>query len=161
MVNFWFIDMETNKILKAPDVIELRSFGSYLEIKNNFEKEIHNKLGVNSWDSFFWKIQKLKNIVSSNKDVLVSVCSEKSFTESKKEISKILNLKVTARGWSDLKRKVDLIIKIFHSGIFDPYEHYENTKLNKFKSSSKLEGINIEYPDENTSLESVLSKYRR
>lgn len=153
--------MEISKILKASDVIELRTFGSYLDIKNNFEKEIHNKLGVNGWDSFFRKIQKLKKIVSSNKDLLVSVCNEKSFTESKKEISKILKLKVTARGWSELKRKVSLIIKVFCSGIFDPYEYYESTKLNKFKNSSKLEGIDIEYPDENTSLESVLAKYRR
>lgn len=161
MVNFKFIDMKTSKILKASDVIELRSFGSYLDIKNNFEKEIHNKLGVNGWDSLFRKIQKLKKIVSSNKDVLVSVCNDKSFTESKKEISKILKLKVTARGWPELKRKVDLIIKVFCFGIFDPYEYYESTKQKKFKNSSKLEGIDIEYPDENTSLESVLAKYRR
>ncbi len=153
--------METNKILKASDVIELRSFGSYLEVKNNFEKEIHNKLGVNGWNSFFEKIQKLKKIVTLNKDILVSVCNEKSFSESKKEISKILKLKVTARGWSELKRKVELIIKIFCFGIFDPYEHYEKTKLNKFKNSSKLEGIDIVYPDEKTSLESVLAKYKR
>lgn len=153
--------METNKILKASDVIELRSFGSYLEVKNNFEKEIHNKLGVNGWNSFFKKVQKLKKIVTLNKDILVSVCDEKSFSESKKEISKILKLKVTARGWSELKRKVELFIKIFCSGIFDPYEYYEKTKLKKFRNSSKLEGIDIDYPDENTSLESVLAKYRR
>ena len=153
--------METNKILKASDVVELRSYGSYLEVKNNFEKEIHNKLGVNGWNSFFKKIQKLKKVVSSNKDFLVSVCDEKSFSESKKEISRILKLKITARGWPELKRKVEIIITIFCSGIFEPYEYYEKTKLNKFKNSSKLEGIDIEYPDENTSLESVLEKYKR
>ena len=153
--------METSKILNASDVVELRSFGSYLDIKNNFEKEIHNKLGVNGWGSLFRKIQKLKNIISSKKDVLVSICDEKSFIESKKEISKILKLKVTARGWSELKIKVDLIIKVFCSGIFDPYEYYERTKQKKFKNSSKLESIDIEYPDENTSLENVLAKYRR
>lgn len=161
MVNFRLIHMETSKILNASDVVELRSFGSYLDIKNNFEKEIHNKLGVNGWGSLFRKIQKLKKIISSKKDVLVSICDEKSFPESKKEISKILKLKVTARGWSELKMKVDLIIKVFCSGNFDPYEYYESTKQKKFKNSSKLEGIDIEYPDENTSLESVLAKYRR
>ena len=59
--------METSKMLNASDVVELRSFGSYLDIKNNFEKEIHNKLGVNGWGSLFRKIQKLKKITSSKK----------------------------------------------------------------------------------------------
>ena len=153
--------MKTSKILQADNVVELRSLGSYLDIKNAFEKEIDNKLGVNGWNSFFKTIQRLKKAISSNKDALVSACNQRSFTESKQAISKILEIKVTARERSELTIKVDKMIKVFCSSVFDPYEYYENTKLTKFKNSSKLEGIDIEYLDENTSLESVLAKYRR
>lgn len=153
--------METSKILNASDTTELKSYGSYLEIKNYFEEEIHNSLGVNDWDSFFRKIQQLKKCVSSNRDILIAACEKKSFSKSKKEVSDILNLRITARGWSELKRKVDLIIKTFCSETSDPYEYYERTKLKKFKNSSKLEGIDISYSDENASVESVVKKYKR
>lgn len=153
--------MKVSKILTASSVLELRSFGSYLDIKEILEKEIGNKLGVNGWESLFFKIQSIKKIVSSSSKLLVSVCERNSFTESKKEISNILKLKIKARDRQELKLKASLIITTFNLGFFDPYEHYEKTKLKKFKNSSKLEGIEIEYPDESTSLESVLAKYRR
>lgn len=153
--------MKVSKILTASSVLELRSFGSYFDIKEILEKEIGNKLGVNGWESLFFKIQSIKKIVSSSSKLLVSVCERNSFTESKKEISNILKLKIKARDRQELKLKASLIITTFNLGFFDPYEHYEKTKLKKFKNSSKLEGIEIEYPDESTSLESVLAKYRR
>lgn len=153
--------MKVSKILTASSVLELRSFGSYFDIKKIFEEEISNKLGVNGWESLFCKIQSLKEIVSLNNKLLVLACEKNSFTESKKEISNILKLKIKARGRQELKYKISLIITTLSSGFFDPYEHYEKTKLKKFKGSSKLEGIEIEYPDEGTSLESVLAKYRR
>ncbi|ALQ51012.1 hypothetical protein [Nitrosomonas ureae] len=153
--------MKVSEILTASSVLELRSFGSYFDIKKILEKEIGNKLGVNGWESLFFKIHSLKKIVSLNYKLLVSVCERNSFTESKKEISNILKLKIKARDRQELKHKASLIITTFSSGFFDPYEHYERTKLKKFKNSSKLEGIEIEYPDESTSLESVLAKYRR
>lgn len=44
---------------------------------------------------------------------------------------------------------------------FDPYAYYEKTKLKKFKDSSKLEGIDINYSSQSISLEDILQKYRR
>ncbi len=155
------IDMKVSEVLKASTTDDLRKFGSYFELKNSFEQELNNKLEVNGWDSFFIKIKKLKNIVSSNKEALESACNKEDFKQSKQEVSDILTINVKAKSWTELKQKVDSFIFVFCSGIFDPYAHYEQTKLKKFKGSSKLEGIDIDISNEKPSLESVLKKYRR
>jgi len=153
--------MKVSEVLKASTLNELRTYGSYFELKNSFEKELNNKLEVKGWDSFFAKIKSLITIVSSNKEALESVYNNKNLEESKKEISSILTVKVKAKSWSELKQKVDAFIFVFCSSAFDPYSHYERTKLKKFKDSSKLEGIDVDISDEQSSLESVLEKYRR
>lgn len=153
--------MDTNTILKASDIQELKALGSYLEVKRSFEGELDSKLGATGWKSFFDKVNSLKEVVSSNKDYLASICENNSFKESKNKISKLLNIKVKAKSWMELKRKIEIFIALFCANIFDPYDYYEKTKLEKFKNSSKLEGIDIQVPDETVLLESVLAKYQR
>lgn len=153
--------MKATTILKASDINELRSLGSYYDVKNSLEKELSNKLGVNGWGSLFEKIKTLKEIVSAHKEYLSSACEQNSFRNSKSEVSKLLKLRLKARSWVELKTKIKKIIAVFYSDTFDPYEYYEKTKLKKFKNSSKLEGIDIDIPDETVSLENVLMKYRR
>ena len=153
--------MKIAKILSASNVNELKVLGSYLEIRRCLEVEIDNKLGVNGWESLFAKVQKIKKSASSKKDLLSAAFANKSFKEAKGEISRILQVKITAKNRDNLEKKVRQIISVFCVGIFNPYEHYEKTKLMKFKSSSRLEGIDIEIPSENESIESVLAKYRR
>lgn len=152
--------MQVSEVLKASNLNELRTYGSYFELKNRVEKELDNKLEVKGWDSFFNKIKTLKAIVSSNQKTLEAACRKDNFKESKKEISAILNIRFKAKSWGELKKKVDVFIFVFCSSVFDPYSYYEKTKLKKFKDSSKLEGIDIEIPDEKLSLESVLTKYK-
>jgi len=153
--------MDTNTILKASDIQELKALGSYLEVKRSFEEELNSKLGATGWASFFDKVNSLKEVVSSNKDYLASICDDNSFKESKNKMSKLLNIKVKAKSWIELKRKIEIFIALFCANIFDPYDYYEKTKLEKFKNSSKLEGIDIQVPDETVLLESVLAKYQR
>ncbi|KJV08127.1 hypothetical protein [Methylocucumis oryzae] len=148
-------------ILKASNVQELKSFGFYCDIKDAIEKEIDIKLGVNSWASLFEKIKSLEEKVQSNKEVILSTYREGNFKETKKKVSEVLGLKIKARSWNKLKSKIERIIDVLYLSDFDPYEHYEKTKLKKFKNSSKLEGIEIEIPSEKNSLASVLAKYRR
>lgn len=155
------LDMNVNTILKANNIQELKSLGSYLEVKSSFENELGSKLGAKGWKSFFEKVNVLKEVVSSNKDYLASICDKNSFRESKNELSKLLELKVKAKGWNELKRKIQNFIVIFCANIFDPSDYYETMKQKKFKNSSKLEGIDVEIPDEKISLESVLAKYKR
>lgn len=153
--------MKTSTILNVSDLNELKSLGSYHDVKRSIEEELDNKLGIIGWQSFFNKIRTIKEIVSANKEHLSSLCEKGSFKESKNEISRLLKLKITARSWDDLKRKIKNIINAFCPKDFDPYEYYEKTKLIKFRNSSKLENINIEIPHESVSLENVLAKYKR
>ncbi|MDF1780867.1 MAG: DUF2559 family protein [Alcanivoracaceae bacterium] len=155
------VDMKARNVLVASNLDELRALGSYLEIKNSLEKEIDNKLGVRGWKSLFHKIQFLKEYVLSKKILMTKMDQGKSFKESKSDISKELGINITAKGWQDFNRKLNLIIFVFYSESFDPHSYYEKTKLKKFKDSSKLEGINIELSDKNMTLESVLEKYKR
>lgn len=153
--------MKAKNILLASSLDELKALGSYLEIKNSLEKAIDNKLGVKSWDSLFHKIQTLKESVSINRGLILKIDKEKPFKESKRFISKILGINVTARGWKDFNRKLNILVSVFCSERFDPHAYYEKTKLKKFKDSSKLEGIIIDFSDKSTSLESVLERHRR
>lgn len=153
--------MKTSSILKADSIETLRSLGSYYSVKSCLEEALGNKLGVTGWESFFEKINFLKDIVFSNKDHLLAICDGYSFKESKHQVAELLRLRLKARDQRELREKIKKIIAIFCANFFDPYDYYERTKLNKFKNSSKLEGIQIETPDESTSLESVLEKYRR
>lgn len=155
--------MKVKEILNASSLKEFRTYGSYFELKNSFEKEIDNKLGINSWITLFSKIQRLKISVTSNRESLRYALQKKYFKESKKEISEILGTKIKARSWSKSKNKVESIITLFSSTTFNPHSHYKKTKLKKFKDSSKLEGIDIdiEITNKNTSLESVIAKCKR
>jgi len=153
--------MKTTAALKANDIEELKLLGSYFEVKNNIEKELGMKLGVRGWNSLFDKIKLLKKLIASNKSDFSVVCDENSFTKSKNIISKIIGLKVKAKSWNELRSKLENLIIVFCNNIFDPYEYYEKTKINKFINSSKLEGINIVVSDETHSLESILKKYKR
>lgn len=44
---------------------------------------------------------------------------------------------------------------------FDPNEHYERTKEKRFKDSCKLDGIDVEVIDSNTTLEEVIQKHKK
>ncbi|MGZ5027096.1 MAG: hypothetical protein ACXWE9_07295 [Methylobacter sp.] len=153
--------MKTKAILKASNVQELRLFGSYCDIKDTIEKEIDIKLGANSWASLFEKIKSLEKKVQSNREILLAICEGSNFKETKEKVSEVLGLKIKARSWNELKSRIERIIEVLYLNYFDPYEHYEKTKLKKFKNSSKLEGIEIEIPSEKSSLANVLAKYRR
>lgn len=153
--------MNVNIILNASNIQDLKSLGPYLDIKKSFEDEIDSKLGISGWASFFDKINSLKEVISSNKIYLASICDENSFQESKNKTSKLLNIKVKAKSRNDLKRKIERFITLFCSNIFNPYDYYEKTKLEKFRNSSKLEGIEIQVPNKTARLENVLAKYQR
>ncbi|WP_252178451.1 YhfG family protein [Endozoicomonas sp. 4G] len=153
--------MNVNEILSASRIDELKKVGSYLEVKILIEEKIDNKLGVNGWKPLFYKIKAVKESVGLNKNKLISECDGDYLNKSKKKVSDILGFKVVAKNFNELKKKIDMIIVFFGSSTFDPYEHYEKTKLDKFKSSSRLEGIKIEFSNQDQTIEGVLAKYRR
>ncbi len=153
--------MKTAAALKANDIKELKSLGSYFEVKNHIEKELGIKLGVRGWNSLFYKINTLKKFIFQNKYNFSAIFDENSFKNSKDIISKNIGLKVKAKSWRDLRSKIENITIVVCNNIFDPHEYYEKTKINKFKNSSKLEGIDIDVSNESNSLENILAKYKR
>ena len=44
---------------------------------------------------------------------------------------------------------------------FDPYIRFEEIKLRNFKNSSRLEGIDIQYPSKELTIEEVIKKYTK
>ncbi len=153
--------MKKSTILSASSLSDLKELGTFREIKNFIENNIENKLGVKGWETLYKKIEFLKEAVRRNRNILENPSPKKPFNDCKKEISKILNINIAAKNPDDLKRKIYLIINLFGLKIFDPYVYYEKTKQKKFKDSSRLEGIHIELPEKDTSLEAILLKYRR
>lgn len=153
--------MKTEIILQVLDIDELKSFGSYRDVKQSVESEIGNRLGVNSWCSLYEKIKLLKQKVYSNKEFLLMASKGGDFKLSKIQISEMLGINIKARSWHELKNKIECIVSIFCKNDSNLYLYYESKKLKNFKDSSRLEGIKIELSSNNVSLESVLDKYRR
>lgn len=153
--------MKASVIMKASNVEDLKSLGSYREVKKCLEDELGTKLGINGWDSFYGKILSIKGAVTSLKKEVKSIYEDNKFLEAKSYLSKVLGVKVKARGWEVLKLKISKLMNLFIENSFDPHEYYEKTKLKKFRESSKLEGIFVNFPDESISLESILAKHQR
>ena len=153
--------MKVNAILKANDTKDLKSLGAYCDVKSSFEKQIGLKLGVKGWDSFFVKVQELKLSVIRNRGDLNVIFESNSFRDVQSKILDILQLKVTATSQEDLKEKIEYLIKECNGEDFDPYKRFEETKMKNFKNSSRLEGIEIETPDESDTLEKIIAKYKR
>lgn len=148
-------------ILKAKDLEELKSIGPYKYVRSTLEESIQANLKVNGWQSLYSKIQALELLVSSNKEVLKNTYNSGTFHQTRKLISEILQLQMKSKNRDELNKSIDILINNFSKIRFDPYKRFEETKIRNFKSSSRLEGINIETQNDSTSLESVLSKYRK
>ncbi|MBE3954448.1 hypothetical protein HJ144_24145 [Vibrio parahaemolyticus] len=56
--------MQVNAIVNVHDVEDLKSLGTYRELKNAIEAKIGSKLGVKGWNSLYEKIVFLKSAVS-------------------------------------------------------------------------------------------------
>lgn len=153
--------MNVLHIINASKMGELKSLGSYAQVKYALESELGNKLGCSGWLSLFNKLTFLKSVVPSSKDDLLIACEAASLRISISKVSSILGLKVKAETRSELAGVVRRFIAMFPPTTFDPYQHYEKTKFAKFKGSSKLEGIDIRHLDDKVTLDSLLNKHRR
>lgn len=148
-------------ILKAKDLNELKALGSYKEIKDSLQLKLDINLKVNGWEALDKRIRSLKSLVSENREKLTEICEFDNFKNAKESVNELLGFKITAKSKDDFKKKISKLIDAFYQGEFDPYARFEETKMRNFKSSSKLEGLEIEEPDESVTLESILSKYRK
>ncbi|WP_017461768.1 YhfG family protein [Dyella ginsengisoli] len=153
--------MKTLQIIEALDVGGLKSLGSFAQVRGAVEASFGSQFGCRGWSSLFSKLKSLKSEVPRQGANLLGACERAAFQDSVNEVSNILGVKVKAKTRSELVEIVNCFIRAFPPAPFDPYEYYEKTKLAKFKGSSKLEGIDVDYPDESVTLESVLNKHRR
>jgi len=87
------------------------------------------------------------------------IIKNSSFIEAKKKLKTILNINIKIQKKEDLNKGINFLINIFSP--FDPFKKYEEIKFEDFKNSSRLEGIEIKYPDENITLEEILKKHNR
>ena len=71
----------------------------------------------------------------------------------------MLNQKIRAKIIKKYNRRKNNSMNIFIP--FDPFKKFEETKFENFKNSSKLEGIDINYPKEYITIEEILAKYRK
>ncbi len=149
------------KILNVTDLNELQSFGSYLDLKNIIENQLGLKLKVKGWDSLFLKVKQLSEAVPKNKNKFFELIESHPFNVAKLEISKLIDLKITAKNKTQLRTQLKNLTECFCNLNFDPSQRFEKTKLMNFQSSSKLEGIDIYIPSNMSSLESIINKYKR
>ena len=71
----------------------------------------------------------------------------------------MLNQKTIAKLEKKYNRKKKYLTNILIP--FDPFKKFEETKFENFKNSSKLEGIDINYPEKNITIEEILAKHRK
>ena len=148
------------QILKVDDLAELKTFGAYLKVKNNVESQLGFKLGVHGWTSLLNKIKQLNIAVQKHQHDLLSICQNDSFKEAKAQVFELLGIKIAVKNKAQLTTKLDTLIECFSESSFDPFQRFEETKLQNFRSSSKLEGIDIPDASQTASLDSILAKYQ-
>lgn len=163
-----------NARLKMPtlnqikDINDLRSRGTYTEVKIGIEEKIGVSLKANGWNQLFNKIKSVSISINNNIDQLIPLFSDEGrlketgqFSEAKKIISELLSLQIKARGWEELRYKLKTIVSAFNDCIaVDKYELFERNKIKNFISSSKLEGIQITENLTSRNMADVLNKYR-
>lgn len=149
------------QVLQADRIDDLQKFGSFTEIKKAVETQLMLKLGVNGWASLLFKLNVLRATLSSNNARIDLARQEKKFSEARRVLSSQLGFRVTAKNRSELDSLIQTCSLYFFDNHFDPHRRFEEKKLKNFINSSKLEGINLPFPDEKASLESILAKHRR
>ncbi len=151
--------MKINTIFQAKNINDLKSLGSYYELKKHIENQLDVVLGVRGWESLFYKIIFLNKSILNNRNYLYEIYRENDLANSIKIINETLGVQIKATSLKDLENKITNLVSLL--GEYDPALRFEETKIKNFKNSSKLEGIDIESPNDSTSLESIIDKYKR
>ncbi|WP_311751856.1 hypothetical protein [Proteus columbae] len=151
--------MYIKNILRTNNIEDLKLLAPFNELVKIIENELDAKVIATDWISLY------KTIISINEFILwlnsdnSSNYKKSSFLDTKKYLSEKLGVSIKAHSWKKLDFKIDKLKKLLVLSDFNPYEYYEKYKLEKFRDSSRLEGLNIKIPDEPVSLEKVLAKY--
>lgn len=153
------LNMYIKNILRTNNIEDLKLLAPFNELVKIIENELDAKVIATDWISLY------KTIISINEFILwlnsdnSSNYKKSSFLDTKKYLSEKLGVSIKAHSWKKLDFKIDKLKKLLILSDFNPYEYYEKYKLEKFRDSSRLEGLNIKIPDEPVSLEKVLAKY--
>lgn len=153
------LNMYIKNILRTNNIEDLKLLAPFNELVKIIENELDAKVIATDWISLY------KTIISINEFILwlnsdnSSNYKKSSFLDTKKYLSEKLGVSIKAHSWKKLDFKIDKLKKLLVLSDFNPYEYYEKYKLEKFRDSSRLEGLNIKIPDEPVSLEKVLAKY--
>jgi len=154
-----FKDIKIAELFNVQDIKSLKSYGSYQDIKNTIEEHIGFKLGVRGWKTLLKKLMILKKNSIENLELIKKIITEYPFYKAKKELSLLLDVKIKIKVKKDFNIAINLLISIFSKLDFDPAKEFENNKLENFKSSSRLESLEISHTTE--SLDDILKKHKK
>ena len=143
------------ELFNVQDIKSLKSYGSYQDIKNTIEENIGFKLGVRGWKTLLKKLMILKK----NLEPIKKIITEYPFDKAKKELSLLLDVKIKIKPKKDFNITMNFLTIISTKSDFDPAKEFENNKLENFKSSSRLEGLEISHTTE--SLDDILKKNKK
>lgn len=147
--------------LNAKTLEDLKRLGKFLYVKRTIENQLDLKSGAQGWTSLLAKIKHLQLFLYTNRELIYSQCEALPLNDARDKISNSLGFKIHSKNHSELIAHIQRLERFFPRYNFDPYARFEETKLNNFISSSKLEGLTITPPDPKASLSSLLAKHRR
>lgn len=147
--------------LNAQTLEDLKRLGKFLFVKQTIENQLGLKSRARGWTSLLAKIKLLQASFSTNKELIYSQCQTLPFIDARDKISNSIGFKINSKNHSELIAHIQKIEHFFPKHSFDPYARFEETKLNNFISSSKLEGLTVTPPDPKACLSTLLAKHRR
>jgi hypothetical protein len=156
-------------IKEIKDLDSLKLLGTFSHVKILISDEIGARIKAKSWILLFKTIRHLNKSLEDNREKLkafisndeTSMKASGKFNDVKCELSDMLGLGITARGWSELRRKIENLLQVFSLGVLvSKYDLYEKIKRSNFVASSKLEGIEVSDTPSSKSMADVINKYK-
>lgn len=152
--------MDVKKILETKDINEIELFGSFDNLLKSVETQLSLDLNARNVSSLLEELERIKLCVQEKKKEIDEISKGSSFKDSKSRLSTLLKVDINAKNGRELEATKANLIDVFYSITTDPSVRFEEIKMRNFKNSSQLEGIELSTPEESTSLEKVLEKYK-
>ncbi|WP_206413080.1 hypothetical protein [Lysobacter enzymogenes] len=148
-------------ILVATSQDDLKTRGSFSQIKKTLSSQFGITLAAKSWIALYSLIRKIQALSRKNPAGLPTSGSKEAQIVRKRLLTVLQRNAVAGSSSGDMDAAVLRTILTINSVAADPKVRYSINRSRNFRHSSRLEGIDVLMPVRNASLDSIIEKHRR
>lgn len=146
----------------ATIVDELKTFGSFSEVKQRLSAQVGFQLRARSWSTLLTMICQARQALICRRDDIDTALKGKSVQTIRSELRQLIGIELPGRTLDSLQQQIESLVSAFAfcQKPQSPAERYEKIKKRNFINSSRLEGLEIKEDVSEQSLEQILAEYR-